>query len=702
MERWENIVLEFAEGNLEGFCTSAPAVVESSSAGSDDEVRKIKFALDDFTRFHLNQAFSEDVDALDRAESTRLIQDLMQRIPRLIVSCAESIVDMLLIPVDALMATEFADIVRTHELLRQFYVDTDILNLWPRMDPRVWPEVARVYRIEDEIAEQIREETEAIQTDAETSAPLPIRAKLSAFLRQTKGSRVSARSSHAFSDLCSVFPDLLDLVDLEAFLEVFPDELYLRSTSVCYKPSFARKLALAAVKKWVNAYQYYKKNKELVSRKTIPPKEDVVRACIRAHLDITSGKDRDCEYFWSHLRKTWLSGLTKHGGYHLYEILDHIEHDPGLLTQLLLQLEDENKVEEVASLLIMSESTRCDQRRKFKMDDPVTLMLMSCMQTGRKDQWTSCFGPNKEDGFILPFVVDAGFRGSCPQIDPVSYDVLVIDQVGQLDAVSNFLACTESTVVAVDVFYKTFWSSRLERPVPSVVSVATDKKVFIIMANRMVRNSKFTHAAIRDLFKSLFSNDQILKILGGTRGSEKAFLLWTLIAEDPFDPTMVIADGRLEPYLDLTDVFPRISFSELVFRLLGGLEFCDSEENSNWARADTDFLRETQLHYIASKAWLSLQLFHTITPEDAEEIAPKLSALDFTQVFGNPFMREFAASRDMVESWLELNGAKLAEARDLVEATQEELRMQLLLDLETVDDDHHIEYVESPDFDISL
>ena len=73
---------------------------------------------------------------------------------------------------------------------------------------------------------------------------------------------------------------MYDLLDIETFIDVFPGELFFLSGEADYKPTFARKLALTAVKKRVHGPQIYKKDKDSVSKSSFPAKDDVDRACI--------------------------------------------------------------------------------------------------------------------------------------------------------------------------------------------------------------------------------------------------------------------------------------------------------------------------------------------------------------------------------------------------------------------------------------
>jgi hypothetical protein len=203
-----------------------------------------------------------------------------------------------------------------------------------------------------------------------------------------------------------------------------------------------------------------------------------------------------------------------------------------------------------------------------------------------------------------------------------------------------------------------------------------------------VKNSSSSGITIRMFFSFLFGTQSILKIINATRASDKAFVLWTLISENPFDPATLKRNDsptHLWPFIDLTEVFPRQSFPVLVDKLLGGLVFCDFEENSDWSRADYQFLRESQLHFVATRTWLSLQLFHAIEMSTFEDIPQELSGLCFPQVFGvNFFVRwESPEKTEFVKEWMKDNRQRLKETQTLVMETQDLLRRELQKDLMT-------------------
>ena len=684
MENWEEAVWPFAQGDVDGFCR---CLANLASLEDDEGMSKIfshvASAVEELSDAYLESSLGFDSDSESQIRASEILGKWMHSIPKNLVSADPNIAPILLVPVKRLLKSQFAHLPGK---MRQFYEDTEIRTLWPRMDPRVWPYVSSAYGLQYDISDAIQGEIESFQNDSEgsSSSSSPIRTRINEHLRELRKSKQS-RVSDFTRIFRSGFEDLYDLVDLELFIEVFPDELYLRNNEVRYKPSFARKLALTAVKKWVHGHQMYKKHKETMSRSSFPSRDDVIRACIHGHLDITKpDQDRDCQYFYSYLRKQWLHKLLRSGSFNVYELFDHVSSDVGLVNQILCFYEDENDMESAACLLTLSEDLRCDRRRKCLLDDSYLQLLMSVMQTGRQDQWTQSFGPIQEGGFILPFGVNCDFDGSSP-IDPETHEVVIIQRLSQLETMFEYLESGAVSVVAIDVFFKVFCSSKLERPLPSVVTLATSNKVFIVMVNRMNLNGEKANV----YFRNFFENQSILKIFNGTRSSDKSFILYTLVADDPFRPSSLDSSpSKLESLLDICDVYPRKPFGELVQSLLGGLVMCDFEETSDWSRGDHGFLRESQLHYLASRAWLSLQIFHTITPDNAEDVFPRISSLDFGEVFGSKFFNEWTTgSVDKVTAWLMDNPLHLAEARDLVVSSQDDLRQELHLALFQADED---------------
>ena len=249
-----------------------------------------------------------------------------------------------------------------------------------------------------------------------------------------------------------------------------------------------------------------------------------------------------------------------------------------------------------------------------------------------------------------------------------------------LEALIDFLTGLDSKVVVVDVFYKAWNSARLERPLPAIVAIATQGQVFLVMVARMVSNSKLFRSNFVAFFSKLFADASILKIICSTRGTDKPVVLSTLVSEDPFSPE-TFSGKTLTPCIDLVDLNPAQSFPILVSNLLGGLKFCDYEENSNWSRPG--FLRDSQLHYVAARTWLSLQLFHTLEKRDLAGICEKLFSMNFSNIGATNFWaawdadhKEQAASR-----WIQYNARALQQCCTLVESTQEALRVELKEDL---------------------
>jgi hypothetical protein len=682
MEDWQECILPFAEGNVEEFAASISPILRRSGAKTESIAERVGAAVQDITDGLIGFAFGANSNAEEQGRSQEIVGSWMRGIPKAIVSSDLVLQRILLIPVRRLVEREFRDTRIRQGKLRQFYDDTGILSVWHRAHPLVWSDIAASYRLEYEIAEALHAEIESIQCESDGIPSLPIRNSINHLIKSLRDGEATHHVS--IEDFARIFrsglEDLYDLVDLELFIEAFPDELYLRNSDVKYKASFARKLALTAVKQWVHGHQMIKQKKEAVDRGSLPLKEDVIRACIHGHLNITSLEaDRDCQYLFSYIRKQWLNSLLRSSSFHVYELFDHIDQDVSLANQMLCYYEDENDMETGSCLLTLSESLRCERRRKGFLDDPFTQMLMSYMQTGRRDHWSPGFGPITSNGFILPFSVNFDFDGTQP-IDSLSYEVLVVDRLTQLEQVAHYLELSDISVITIDVFYKVFWSLRLERPVPNVVTIGTSKKVFVIIVGRMMLSMKTQEKSyVRDFFRILFERKSLLKVFSGTRQSEKAFALWTLVAEDPFRPTSVPDGLFMQPVLDFCDMLPeQRTFGEVVYTLLGKLIHCDFEETSDWSRADHQYLRESQLHFLASRSWLSLQLFHTLTFDNGPRMQQSLWAIDFNQAFGSGFFKEFReASSEQVIDWLFDNGRFLKEAYELVESSKEQLREDL-------------------------
>ena len=668
MEDWQDCVIPFIEGNVEELRMRLTAVIQSNPGESAPVMDLVSKAVDDLVATYLESALGYNSDLESKSRSEEILTKMMHQIPQNLLLSDTRIAKVLLIPVLRLVEREFAN-AETVSKRRHFYEDTQILSLWYRMPPEIWCAVSEAYSIEREMSEAIIDEIETIRLGADVGS-LPIRSRLNGYIQTLKHKRPTIET---LTRVCgSGLENLYELIDLEIFMDVFPDEVHFTSTDVQYTLSFARKLALTAVKQWVHAHQMHKKDRQC----PFPKKDKVIRACIQSHLDITDERaDRDCQYFFSHLRKDWLRQLLKDPSFHIFELFDHIRDDPSLVNQMLCFLEDSLNTERGACLLTLSEDLRCERRRKGFLDDNLTQVLMSYMQTGRTEHWTAHFGPYREGAFVLPFTINHSFMGETP-INADCYEVLVIDKLDQLNRLSAYIESGHAPVVHIDVFYKVFSSWSLERPRPNVVTLGTHNKVFIVMVGRMeLTKEGILTKKLRDFFTKLFTNTSILKLMNGTRQSEKSFLLWSLITSDPFSPPDAFQPNLVEPLSDICFLYPSHSFGNLVNKLLGGLLFCDYEETSDWSRP---YLRESQLHFVASRSWLSVQLFHTIKESQAAQVHDTLFSIDFRYIFGGSgyFSPWTGGSLDCVSAWLSDNPAHLVEAQEIVTSSQEELHAE--------------------------
>ena len=666
--RGSNACLTLLEGNdLDGFLQEFARL--SIIANENSEYVSFRSDLRDqireFSRESIEKAFSnpEEKKSLD-------FWQLLRQIPRHFSACSVEAGHMLLIPIDELMRLKFSpEHDKSSKQFHEFYSDVDIYNQWYRSDPRLWSSIGSSFDILAVI-------TEVVQTEIESSDPsLNISTRLNSFLQKVNKKTISC----SITEFCSLFnnlPELYDLLSLELFLETYPNEIYL-PVYRNYKSSFARKIGLICIKQFVNIHQCIKKNRSAGGGPAppMPKKDKVIDCCITANLDITceTNRDPDIRYFWSYLRKSWLHTILKSNQFSLFEIYDHIESDDVLVNQLFLDSVDRNNTEEIATLLVWNEDLRFKQFHKRQLiDDPQIQMYMSFMQQSRFDQRIAPYGPSKKNAFIMPF--------SDKEIHD-DHGVYVIESPTQLEKISL------PSVVVVDVFYKAWISARLERPLPTVVAIATEKKVYLIMVARIVGNSKSARIFLIRFFTKLFQNQSILKVINSTRGNDKAVILSTLLTEDPFNDNSPVV--VLSPILDLSDLNPTQSFPSLVSHLLGGIEFCDFEENSNWNQS-SGFLRDSQIHYIASRTWLSLQLFHTLEERDVEEISGKLFCMHFANLGRHNFWSAYPRNALQVNQWIACNPVKLIECANLVQATQHTLRAQLsadLLDDQYVSDD---------------
>ena len=118
------------------------------------------------------------------------------------------------------------------------------------MDPSLCPLVSAEYGSEYAFPATTYDEIDTLISSDSDGLNLPIRDRINEHLRSLKHHRVPVSE---FTQLVTPgIQNMYDLLDIETFIRVFPGELFFLIGEADYKPSLARKLALTAVKKWVN------------------------------------------------------------------------------------------------------------------------------------------------------------------------------------------------------------------------------------------------------------------------------------------------------------------------------------------------------------------------------------------------------------------------------------------------------------------
>ena len=626
----------------------------------------------------------EEVFCEQQADRIAYFHSLMAAIPMYLCKIDYEAAKMLLIPVRLVVESEFDDVTQSREQLEDFYARTNILNIWPRMHPRIWSLVAHAYGILDEVIFTIQQECK------NGDGPLGLREKVNRYLM---GTRTNPNSSLGeFSLITAGLPDIWDLVDIELFIAIYPDELRLSSTCKrMYKPSFARKIAMATIVRFVNEHQ--QQNRRLRSQLS----EQVVECCKAANLDLiaTSEFNKDALYFLSHIKRGWLVSATRSSCLRIDEIYDHIQADDSLVDLFFSILIDDERCSPalLAELVTCHEKLRTNliQKRQF-VDDPIMRMLISVIQGGRRECWIDLFGPKKLGAFVLP-----------PNF------VSVIDTIDGITLVQDHIASLgPRSVVAIDLFFQVWRDVVLEKPVPNVVAIASDSQVFLIMTHRLVDGNMANRIRIRNFLKFFLEDPKILKITPSWQFGGKFHSLVALWADDAFElDNMVCQTGtRLEsatigPCYDICRkilIPPLSSFADTCERMLG-ITVCEFEANSNWSNS---FLRNSQLHYIAVRSWLTIQIFHADT--DIAKIRPHLTMIDLNKLSAPGMYTQWRGADMEMDAWIGENRERNENFKQLVESTQTRLWETLERDLRndsslTCDTSTNIERENSYDLD---
>jgi len=627
----------------------------------------------------------EDVFTDMKTDQRVYFNNLMEMIPKLLCRVDIKASKLLLIPVKLLMDTEFDDVDQSRSELEELYQRSNILRIWPTMSPRIWSAVANAYRIVDEVVFAIHQELKVVST-----TPTPLRNNVNRFLMEMRNNPKSSLGD--FSLITVGLPDIWDLVDIELFLSVFPDEIRLTPTSKrMYKPSFARKIAMASILRFVNEHQQPRRpsgGKSSIAQL----RDQVVECCKAANLDLaaTSKYNNDARYYYTHLKRMWLVSAMRNSSLRTDEIYDHIQAEDSLVESMFHNLIDDTNVPPptLAELATSHERLRVTllQKRQF-IDDPVLRMLISVCQGGRREKWIDVFGPKKSGAFVLP--MDLGRPSTIPS---TSSSVTLIDQIDDLSIVEDHLSSLESrSVVAVDVFFKVWRDVVLEKPIPNVLSIATESCIFLIMTSRVLSSSNCVAKRLRfrKFLERIFCDPKLLKLTPFWQFGGKFNSLISLWAGDDvfeLDNTVCQTGTTLSPP---TIVGPCMDFSRKILSPpIGsfqdacaqylGITVCDFEENSNWNNL---FLRNTQLHYIASRTWLTLQLFFADPNSSPSAIRPHIMWVDLNRLSSPGMYAQWRGSDGEIEAWTRENVSRNARFVSLISSTQASLWENIQRDL---------------------
>lgn len=620
-------------------------------------------------------------------DNVSFLNALLAEVPGKLVGTVDPLVGkILLIPVhDLVCHYEQAD---NTEAIRELFEKSDIINCWPSITPRLWGDVGEAYQMHVQMAQAVQDELEGGDGGLYYGNVAKIGRNINKYLEKIRDIKAKCTVEEFHAIFTENLVELWDLVNIEMYLEAFPSELYQAPGEYRrYKTCFVRKIALACVKHYVHAHQKSKQRSLGGYQKvSLPKRERVVDTCILGNLDVVSSRDVEVRYFWSLLRKAWLSMVMRTGKLNLFELFDNLSSDDTLLNQMFLELVDRNNVEAVAQLLAWSESLRARQAFKHQLiDEPPLPFLLSVMGSTGGTR-IDVFGPMRSDGFILPFaLVNEPAADSNTAVSGVT---TVIDRASQMHFFSDFVdALPIQCAVCVGVWHKTWTDVMLERPVPSVLAVASQARVMLVLVDRILAREKKSEKSkiLRPIRKLFHNRPDVLKIFC-SMGVDVMVTLGAMLAEDPFElasPVTPFGDrihgGSICPVVDLTKCQPCIaekndtaapySFAQWVESRLH-VHFCEFEKNSNWS----GFLRNSQLHYAASKVWLGLHLVAQ-PPQLVQVDMRRYGQSGMVRNIENP---EYFWDPDSFDQ-------NLDSFFSLVESTQDVLRNELLEELVNAD-----------------
>lgn len=664
----EEKLLEYlVSHNMKGFMACVTTNIFDKKTGSGKGFDAVSEAVKVASADLIDVSFSDPTD-----DSSHFLNALMAEIPSRISGHLDPVVgSVLLIPVSQLV--HHYESTDNLEAISDLYERSDILAAWPSICPRLWRDIGVSFGIYPQMVLSIQDE---IDGDNLCGSEIRIRKHINKYLERIRDLKTRCSISEFHEMFTDELIDLWDLVDPELYLSTFPGELYLvPGEPRRYKTSFSRKLAIACVKHYVNAFQNSKRASFAPTRSSIsvPKRERVIDACIAGNLSLSSSRDQEIKFFWGLLRKSWLSAVVRSGQFNLFEIHDHIQSDETLLNQFFMELTDRNNVEAIAQLLVWNEPLRARQvYKKQLIDDPPMPMLLSTMGSCAGAR-IDVFGPLTDGAFVFPFdLIDAR------SVSPSAAFTVVIDQLAVIDVFDTFVNQLDSgSVVSVEFFYKAWCDVMLEKPMPAVVAVATDKQVFVLLIERMIKSCgvKDRTRVLRSV-RTLFTRKDVMKIVPSVQ-FDTVVILAALFADDVFELSSNVTpfggkmDAKIQPLLDLHKwVTPTCSFPETVKTHLN-VVFCTFERQSNWE----GFLRTSQIHYIASKVWLSLQLYYKLRGQEAMPSPPvvKISM----RKYGTPGM-----IKPVVEDLLFIDFAeKQLEFQNILRESQDRLHAQLRMDL---------------------
>jgi hypothetical protein len=376
----------------------------------------------------------------------------------------------------------------------------------------------------------------------------------------------------------------------------------------------------------------------------------------KAQLDFEQESD-DIWYFYSNIRSLYLRrDLPKVLPIELS--IEHCGGDVVFLKKLFNACVDEKNMANAAKVFFALPEE--EKRKNFPSLPPIIQFWVATFKPILLGDRLDFFGPLIEDGLWLPFHRIESIESA----NSSSSFVYVIDTEEKVLEMAQFLRELSPHIhnlLTIDCAWQCKLSEKIDRTQPSVISVATDFAVFLVLVNRLqVNETKSLKSLIAELlgnvyFLKVFRNNckEVLEILHNFMGdSMPSDLLGPFIDADAF------WTQKGSPYRSLKDLIEK-TFSGRT----PGLRLCEKEKFSNFS---VNKYRSTQLHYLSVRAWIQVVSMRLAPLEFLDKMG------HFVKVIIEGEMQEFQAVP--LSMYLEGNQEFVMEISSRVALKQKETR----------------------------